>query len=38
MADTIYMNKLDINGFYILTSFLNPVDIKRLGISKYVYV
>ena len=26
------MNELDINGFYIVTSFLEPRDIKQLGI------
>ena len=32
------MNKLDINGFYRVTSFLKPIEIKTLGISsKHVY-
>ena len=32
------MNKLDINGFYLVTSFLEPSEIKKLGTSsKYVY-
>ena len=32
------INNLDINGFNIITSFLQPYDIKRLWtVSKYVY-
>ena len=26
------MNKLDLNGFHLITAFLAPLDIKRLGI------
>jgi hypothetical protein len=32
------MNKLDINGFYRITSFLKPLEIKTLGTSsRHVY-
>ena len=32
------MNRLDINGFYLVTSFLEPTEIKKLGASsKHIY-